>query len=127
MVAASISKIAVIAVKAFQKSKRSDLDMKITSRFRMASIGLAAAAFTAAGCSSMQPFVGSGGEPAASTQASAATTPPPRVQDCAIVNITSPNQFYCKGKVYTSFQLTKLREDWAKDHPDYDSGFFFQD
>jgi hypothetical protein len=101
--------------------------MKIINRFRMVGIGVAAAVFTAPGCSSVQPFLGSGGEPSASTQVSAkVTAPPPRVQDCAIVNITSPNKFFCKGKEYTSFQLTKLREDWAKNHPGYDSGFFFQ-
>jgi hypothetical protein len=100
--------------------------MKVTNRFRMARIGLAVAVVAAAGCTAMQPLTGSGGEPATPTQTSKATAPPPRVQDCAIVNITSPNQFYCKGKVYTSFQLTKLREDWAKGHPGFNSGFFFE-
>ena len=38
----------------------------------------------------------------------------PRVQDCGVLNIGTPSRFVCDGKVYTSFQLAKLREDEAK-------------
>src|ERR1700690_83016 len=38
----------------------------------------------------------------------------PRVQDCAVLSTGSPSRFACNGKVYTSFQLAKLREDEAK-------------
>jgi len=33
----------------------------------------------------------------------------PRVQDCAIVAISSPSRYACNGKIYTSFQLAKMR------------------
>jgi hypothetical protein len=34
-----------------------------------------------------------------------------RVQDCAIVAITSPSRFACPdGKVYTSFDLARARQ-----------------
>ena len=38
----------------------------------------------------------------------------PRVQDCAVIQTGTPSRFACNGKVYTSFQLAKLREDEAK-------------
>jgi hypothetical protein len=37
---------------------------------------------------------------------------PPLVQNCAIVSISSPTRYACNGKVYTSFELAKLREEW---------------
>jgi hypothetical protein len=46
--------------------------------------------------------------------ADAGSGPPPVVQNCAIVGISSPSKFACDGKVYTSFQLMKLRQDWDK-------------
>ena len=36
------------------------------------------------------------------------------VEDCAIVAISSPARFACNGKVYTSFQLAKLRMEEEK-------------
>ncbi len=42
------------------------------------------------------------------------TTPPPRVQDCGLVAISTPARFACNGKTYTSFQLAKIRTDYAK-------------
>jgi hypothetical protein len=32
------------------------------------------------------------------------------------VSIGSPSKFVCNGKVYTSFELARLRQDWAKAH-----------
>ena len=55
------------------------------------------------GCSAMPSF----GNGAASTQR--ASVSPPRVQDCGIVTIGSPTKYACNGKVYTSFELAKLR------------------
>jgi hypothetical protein len=52
----------------------------------------------------------------ASIKQASAAAPPPSVQNCGIVNIGSPSNYACNGKVYTSFQLTKLREDWEKSH-----------
>jgi hypothetical protein len=40
--------------------------------------------------------------------------PIPRVQDCAVLNTGTPSRFACNGKVYTSYQLAKLREDEAR-------------
>jgi hypothetical protein len=40
----------------------------------------------------------------------AATTEIPRVQDCVLISASSPSKFVCKGTIYTSFELTKLRE-----------------
>jgi hypothetical protein len=85
---------------------------------------LAALALTLGGCSSIQPSLLPGASPPQQTADS--SQPPPRVQDCGILNNASPREFACRGKVYTSFQLAKLREDWAKNHPDYNSGFFFE-
>jgi hypothetical protein len=36
------------------------------------------------------------------------------VQDCGVIQAGTPSRFACNGKVYTSFQLAKLREDEAK-------------
>jgi hypothetical protein len=36
------------------------------------------------------------------------------VQNCAIVGISSPSKYACGGKVYTSFQLLKLRQEWEQ-------------
>jgi|SRR6516225_5953956 hypothetical protein len=52
----------------------------------------------------------------AETQASVSGERPPFVQNCAIVTISSPTRYECNGKIYTSFELAKLRTDWeAKD------------
>ncbi len=42
------------------------------------------------------------------------TTPPPLVQNCGLVAISTPARYACNGKTYTSFQLTKIRSDYAK-------------
>ena len=44
----------------------------------------------------------------------AVAKPIPRVQDCGVLNTGTPSRFVCNGKVYTSYQLAKLREDEAK-------------
>jgi len=54
------------------------------------------------GCSAMPSF--RSGDPA--KQVSKAS---PRVQDCGIVSIGSPTKYICDDKVYTSFELAKLR------------------
>jgi len=41
---------------------------------------------------------------------------PPAVQNCGRVSTGTPSKFVCDGKVYTSFELARLREDWAKTH-----------
>jgi len=52
--------------------------------------------------------------PAWSPNQTARTMAAPRVEDCAIVGISSPTKYACNGKVYTSFQLAKLRMDEEK-------------
>ncbi len=56
-----------------------------------------------AGCSATASLAGAG--------ASARRDPPapPRVQDCGIVTVGSPTKYVCNGKVYTTFELAKLR------------------
>jgi hypothetical protein len=36
--------------------------------------------------------------------------PPPKVQNCAIVTLSTPVLYACNGKVYTEYQLQHLRE-----------------
>jgi hypothetical protein len=38
----------------------------------------------------------------------------PKVANCAVLQVGSPSRFACDDKVYTSYQLAKLREDEAK-------------
>ena len=67
-------------------------------------------AVLACGCASM-----SSPSPAQSgAGAHAASTPTPRVENCAVVNIGSPSKFACNDKVYTTFELAKLREQAEK-------------
>lgn len=87
--------------------------MKTGTNNQLGRLGLAAAAIALAGCSAVPSFLGTGGTPV--QQASAAQAgPPPRVQDCGIVTISSPTKYVCNDKVYTSFDLAKLRQDWEK-------------
>ena len=68
---------------------------------------LAGLALATGGCATVTP------SPRAVAGAeNARATPPPLVQNCAVVAISSPSRYACDGKVYTSFQLLKLREDW---------------
>ncbi len=69
---------------------------------------LAGLAIAAVGCSTIRPPSMS----AASKNAEGAG--PPLVQNCAIVGISSPSKYACGGKVYTSFQLLKLRQEWEQ-------------
>lgn len=50
-----------------------------------------------------------GTKPDPSSQA-AKTDPPPDVTNCAIVTVSTPMLYACKGKVYTAYQLQQLRE-----------------
>jgi len=93
--------------------------MKV-EKHRLRRLGLAAAVLALTGCSTMAPsaapsrmaFGGTTGrQPLVTTTM---TGPPPLVQNCAIVAISSPTRYACNGKVYTSFELKKLREAWEK-------------
>jgi hypothetical protein len=77
-------------------------------------------AMALAGCSTMQSLTGDKGggfpppDPAGSSkQASAKPAgPPPNVSECGVVSIGSPSKYVCNGKVYTTFQLAKMRKDY---------------
>ncbi len=66
---------------------------------------LGAMAALLAGCDTLRSTV----TPAWAPGQTASTESVPRVQDCAIVAISSPSRYACNGKVYTSFQLAKMR------------------
>jgi len=81
--------------------------MSRTKRFYSWRLMLVSAAIIAstAGCASIQSAV----TPAWKPGQTAGTAKIPRVEDCAIVAISSPSRYACNGKVYTSYQLAKLR------------------
>jgi len=75
--------------------------------FNPAAIGALALALQ--GCAAVAPAFAPAGPPTSPT-----ATPIPLVQNCAVLFTGTPSRFACNGKVYTSFQLAKLREDEAK-------------
>jgi len=77
--------------------------MKTFPRARYARLAAVALTVFAGGCAGFGP-------PFANQAAGTA----PLVQNCAVLNTGTPSRFACNGKVYTSFQLAKLREDEAK-------------
>jgi hypothetical protein len=68
---------------------------------------------TLAGCASVTSKPAAQQGPGAAA-IQAAATPVPRVQDCGVLDAGTPSRFVCDGKVYTSFQLARLREAEAK-------------
>jgi hypothetical protein len=48
------------------------------------------------------------------TGAQTAESARPRVENCGLVGVSSPTKYACNGKVYTTFELAKMREDEAK-------------
>jgi len=88
--------------------------MTVKRRRGLMRLSLAAGMIAASGCAGM-PLFGSGSR-GPYQQVAAADSPPPMVQDCGIVTIGSPTKYACNGKVYTSFDLLKLRQDWEKSH-----------
>jgi len=90
--------------------------MKGKSNYHIWRLGLAGVMLAVVGCSTAAPVPSNRN---GTQQASAAPAgPPPRVQDCGIVSIGSPSKYACNGKVYTTFQLAKLRQDWEKRQSD---------
>jgi hypothetical protein len=80
--------------------------MNKNARLHFPALAAALVAATLAGCAAL-----GGPNYVASANSSKSV---PRVQDCGVLNTGSPSRFVCNGKVYTSFQLAKLREDEAK-------------
>lgn len=74
---------------------------------RLRPFGAAAMLLALSGCSMMGPS-------AVSSRYASASPPPPLVQNCGLIAISTPSRFVCNGKVYTTFELLKLREDWEK-------------
>jgi len=66
-----------------------------------------AAAVASSGCTSVMTTVTPGWTPGQT----AGTSKSPRVENCAIVSISSPTKYACDEKIYTSFQLAQLRMD----------------
>lgn len=84
---------------------------RIRSVVPAVALGLAMTAL-GAGCAVVTPATA----PAPGT---AAQDPAPHVWDCGMVSAGSPSKYVCNGKVYTSFQLAKIRLDENKK---YESG-----
>ncbi len=99
----------------------------MTNRIRrFAWFSTAAAALMIAGCAAAtlaqttpQPAIASApADPPLKTAAGVSAAravrndPPPKVENCAIVTISSPAKYACNGKVYTTYELQHLREKW---------------
>ena len=80
-------------------------------KYFLMSIRFASSLILLAGCAAASPESSSG---SAANASQAIHTRIPRVADCGVLNTGSPSRFVCDGKVYTSFQLAKLREEEAK-------------
>jgi hypothetical protein len=87
--------------------------MMVKRRRELMRLGLAVVMIALAGCAEMPSFLGGGPPP---QQMASADVPPPMVQNCGIVSIGSPTKYACDGKVYTSFDLLKMRLAWEKSH-----------
>jgi hypothetical protein len=88
--------------------------MMIKARVKSGISTLALCAATAAlggGCADIS-------MPTMATPATASATAP-AVQECAMLGPGTPTKYVCGGKVYTSYQLAKLRQDEIKK---YESG-----
>ncbi len=64
------------------------------------------------GCATVSSLSGRSQAPGETTQVAA--KPIPRAQNCGVLDAGTPTRFVCDGKVYTSYQLAKLREEEAK-------------
>ena len=85
--------------------------MKGKRLINVAALFMASTAIAAiTGCAAVQSTI----TPAWTPSQTAGTTAVPRVEDCAIVGISSPTKYACNGKVYTSFQLAKMRMEEEK-------------
>jgi hypothetical protein len=77
--------------------------------------GCLAALTAVTGCSGMRmqlPGLTGSAQPTSANSAN----PLPIVQNCGIVAIGSPTKYACDGKVYTSFELARLRENRDQNH-----------
>ncbi|HEY6418304.1 MAG TPA: hypothetical protein VIX59_04805 [Candidatus Binataceae bacterium] len=95
-----------------------------------ASALVAMLAMSAAGCARMNQMTGGVTSPSTSFAAREPSTgfsgiapmpktnnpekPPPAIQNCALVAISTPSRWACNGKTYTAYELAKARMDWEK-------------
>jgi len=84
--------------------------MKSQHRFTRSAIAACVLALALSGCAGSSMMWPS--SPPARVQ-TAGDKPVPRVQDCININSGTPSKYVCGGKVYTSHELRKLREDSA--------------
>ncbi len=77
--------------------------------------GCASQAGVASLAGSGRGYQGSAQEPTrVPSTAPATSAAAPRVEDCGLVAISSPPKYACNGKVYTAFQLERLRTEAEK-------------
>ena len=91
--------------------------MRFTSKKRLYRGSTCSALLAAifAGCASMGGSSAPAPSAAPSPQAAATPAgPPPDIAECGMVSSGSPTRYVCNGKTYTSFQLSKMRDDYNK-------------
>lgn len=69
-------------------------------------LGAAGLALALGGCAASDPSSANTVTPKPAANASST----PKVQDCAIVTLSTPTLYACHAKVYTEYQLQHLRE-----------------
>ena len=86
------------------------------ARIVAAVIGAGAMMMMLTGCCSASISGGNFPPPGATATSGKPTCPSPKVEDCALTNVGSPQKFVCKGKPYTSFDLARMRTDCERKH-----------
>jgi hypothetical protein len=90
------------------------MGFKMNSQFLRMSIAAGVIVVALAGCSNHSNSGSNFPPPGAAMASGKPTGPPPRVQDCAVMNVGSPTKYVCNGKVYTTHDLRRMRMDWEK-------------
>ncbi len=78
--------------------------------------GLALAAVAALMLAGSAAWAGNSSTSAGRGTDGAKDDPPPRVQDCAIVTLSTPVLYACRGKTYTEYELSYLRQQYEQRH-----------
>jgi hypothetical protein len=96
---------------------------KMNSQFLRMSIAAGVIAVAMAGCASHYsgdnfppgaPMARGNFPPPGAAMVNGKPYPPPRVQDCTMINSSSPTKYVCNGTVYTTHDLHKMRMDYEK-------------
>ncbi len=85
--------------------------VKINRHFLRMSIAGGILVAALAGCSTAKSSSGFP-PPGAAVANGKPSDPPPSVNDCGVVSVGSPTKYVCNGKVYTTFQLSKMKKDY---------------